>query len=90
MPWLNRFDKEWLKETIEGYKHVFILEDHNSIGGLGDHLLDACSKVNLLEGRRMVIFGVEGYPACGTPAQVLAYHQLDGISLSKRVMQYCD
>lgn len=89
MPWLNRVDIEWLEETIKGYSITFVLEDHHIVGGLGDQLLDACSRSDLLDGRRIVKFGVEGYPACGTPAQVLAYHQLDGAALVNRVMQHC-
>src|SRR4029453_13836086 len=61
MPWLNRFDAEWLR-SLESYESVFVLEDHAPVGGLGDALRRA------LPGRRLTVFGVEGWPACGTPA----------------------
>jgi hypothetical protein len=30
-------------------------------------------------------FGVEGYPACGTPDEALRFHRLDGESLAERI-----
>jgi transketolase len=89
MPWLNRVDVKWLAETLKPYSTVFMLEDHHPAGGLMDNLLTACAENGLLNGKQMVKFAVEGYPACGTPQQALAFHELDGLSLSKRVMKYC-
>jgi hypothetical protein len=40
----------------------------------------------LLGQRSFAVFGVEGLPACGTPAEALAAHQLDGASLARRVL----
>jgi transketolase len=71
------------------YSNIFVLEDHHPAGGLMDHLLAECSKNNLLNEKQTIKFAVEGYPACGTPQQALVYHQLDGLSLSKRIMHYC-
>jgi hypothetical protein len=39
-----------------------------------------------LRDRRLFKFAVDGYPACGTPKEVLAYHQLDGNSLASRIV----
>lgn len=89
MPWLNRVDVKWFSEIIKPYSNIFVLEDHHPAGGLMDHLLTVCAEHGLLNGRQMIKFAVEGYPACGTPQQALAYHELDGLSLSKRVMKYC-
>lgn len=89
MPWLNRVDANWLAETLKPYSTIFMLEDHHPAGGLMDNLLTACAENGLLNGKQMIKFAVEGYPACGTPQQALAYHELDGLSLSKRVMKYC-
>ena len=50
---------------LEGYEHVFVLEDHSPVGGLGDALRRGL-------GRDVVVFGVEGWPACGTPSEALA------------------
>jgi transketolase len=84
-PWLNVFDLEWLSALVEDYSDLFVLEDHGVIGGLGDRLLSTLVRSGLLGGRRFEVFGVEGFPACGTPAEALAAHQLDGASLARRV-----
>ncbi len=92
LPWLNRVDATWLEEMIDPYELVFVLEDHHPAGALTDHILELLASGNnqLLAKRRLVRFAVEGWPACGTPAQALAHHQLDAVSLAKRVMKYCD
>jgi transketolase len=80
MPWLNRFDPVWLDQTVGQYERVFVLEDHAPVGGLGDALRRE------LAGRRVIVFGVEGWPACGTPAESLRAHGLDGGSLAVRIL----
>jgi len=79
MPWLNRVDREWAAELVEPFGEVFVLEDHAPVGGLGDTLRRA------LRGRSVTVFGVEGWPACGTPAEALRHHGLDGASLADRI-----
>ena len=79
MPWLNRFDMDWLAGEVATLEHVFVLEDHAPVGGLGDALRSA------LAGRAVTVFGVEGWPACGTPAEALRFHGLDGASLAGRI-----
>ena len=87
MPWLNRFDQEWLAETVAAYTDVFVLEDHAPVGGLGDALLRELSDAGLLAGRAVTVFGVEGWPACGTPPEALRFHRLDGASLADRIAE---
>ena len=79
MPWLNRFDAEWLAGEVAPFEHVFVLEDHAPVGALGDGLRRA------LDGRTVEVFGVEGWPACGTPEEALRFHGLDGASLADRI-----
>jgi transketolase len=79
MPWLNRVDAAWLAEVVEPFGEVFVLEDHAPVGALGDTLRRA------LDGRAVTTFGVEGWPACGTPAEALRFHGLDGASLADRI-----
>ena len=80
MPWLNRVDREWLAEVTEPFAELFVVEDHAPIGGLGDALRRA------LDGRTVTVFGVEGWPACGTPLEALRFHGLDGSSLADRIV----
>jgi transketolase len=79
MPWLNRVDSEWLAETVDSFDEVFVLEDHAPVGALGDTLRRE------LGGRALTVFGVEGWPACGTPTEALQFHRLDGASLAGRI-----
>jgi transketolase len=85
-PWLNILDSEWLAELIQQYPAVFVLEDHGVTGALGDCVLRQLVAHQLLEDRQFHVFGIEGFPACGTPAEALAAHQLDGASLMKRFL----
>jgi transketolase len=80
MPWLNRFDSAWLAQAVGEHEHVFVLEDHAPVGGLGDALRRE------LAGHSVTVLGVEGWPACGTPAEALHAHGLDGESLAKRIL----
>lgn len=88
-PWLNRVDGDWLRQTIGSQKHVFVVDDHAPVGGLGDTLVNAVSELGLGGQCRVRKFAVEGYPACGTPPEALQYHRLDGASLAARVEKAC-
>jgi transketolase len=79
MPWLNRVDSDWLAELVEPFAEIFVVEDHAPVGALGDSLR------RHLDGRAVTVFGVEGWPACGTPAEALRVHGLDGASLADRI-----
>lgn len=85
MPWLNRIDVTWLAQILAPHRRLFVLEDHCSVGGLADFLLPLLHDQDLLEGRTFKKFGVDGYPACGTPVEALRYHRLDGMSLADRI-----
>jgi transketolase len=80
MPWLNRFDAEWLAEEVGSLEEIFVLEDHAPVGGLADALRRALDTPT-----RVTAFGVEGWPACGTPPEALRAHELDGVSLAVRI-----
>jgi len=79
MPWLNRVDRDWLSELVEPFDELFVLEDHAPVGALADSLRRE------LGGRAITVFGVEGWPACGTPTEALGFHRLDGASLAGRI-----
>jgi transketolase len=79
MPWLNRIDGRWLAELVEPFPELLVLEDHAPVGALGDALRRA------LPERAVTVFGVEGWPACGTPQEALRHHGLDGASLADRI-----
>jgi transketolase len=80
-PWLNRFDREWLDELTAPEAPIVVIEDHSPVGGLGDALRRE------LPGREVTIFGVDGWPAFGTPPEALRAHGLDGVSLAGRIAE---
>ena len=86
MPWLNRFDADWLAAEIAAFEHVLVLEDHSPVGGLGDALRRALDD----RAATVTVFGVEGWPACGTPQEALRFHELDGASLATRITAQLD
>ncbi len=79
MPWLNRFDADWIAAELGSFDHVLVLEDHAPEGALGDALRRE------LGAHDVAVFGVEGWPACGTPDEALRFHGLDGASLADRI-----
>jgi transketolase len=80
-PWLNRFDREWLEELTATEAPIVVIEDHSPVGALGDALRRE------LPGREVAVFGVEGWPAFGTPPEALRAHGLDGASLAGRIAE---
>jgi transketolase len=85
MPWLNVIDPEWLTEVVDGHEELVVVEDHAPVGALGDTLRRSLAEHRLDQGRRVTVFGIEGWPACGTPPEALLAHGLDGASLAGRV-----
>ncbi len=85
MPWLNKIDKVWLNEIVKNQKRIFVLEDHSAVGGLGDRLLNWLVEIDEIKNKEFTNFGLKEYPECGTPLEVLEFHQLDGKSLAQRI-----
>lgn len=85
LPWLNCTSAEWFLHTIQTYRSIFVLEDHSTTGGLGESLFVILAEHNALETRSFKIFGIDGYPECGTPAEVLNYHRIKGEILATRI-----
>jgi transketolase len=90
LPWVNRVDLGWLEETVGNRELIFALDNHSQYGGLGDLLLNTLMSSPELRAKRLVKFAIEDFPACGTPKEVLAYHQLDGPSLVERIFTAMD
>lgn len=82
MPWLNRIDQDWLENIIGDIESVYIIDNHSPYGGLGDYLLNAMIKSEKIRDKKVQKLGIDGYPACGTPQEVLKYHGLNGESIA--------
>ncbi len=85
LPWLNRIDSEWLRQTVDGYKVLVTLDNHYVWGGQGEYLLSQVSRLGLASPPRGVPLGVREIPACGTNDEVLRYHGLDAVSLAETI-----
>ena len=81
LPWLNRVDSAWLKQTIGSRRAVVLLDNHYIHGGQADMLGAAIAALGLEPSRRVTKAGVIELPECGTNDEVLAYHGLDIPSL---------
>lgn len=86
MPWLNRINAEWLNDVAGECRAIYVLEDHAPVGGLGQMMLRTMKHERILETTPFQVFAVEGFPACGTPAEALSFHLLDGASLAQRIL----
>ena len=89
MPWLNKVDLNWLEKTIGDIDKMFVIDNHSPYGGLGDCLLNALMLSDKLREVKFKKLAVEGHPACGTPQEVLKYHELDVESLAENIFKIC-
>lgn len=85
LPCLNYFDKSWFNKKIEKFRNIFILDDHNINGGLGDMLTSFLAENDLIGNKNLKKFGFKDYPACGTYEEVLNYHKLDYKNLASQI-----
>ena len=81
LPWLNRVDRDWLRETVGGCRAVFTLDNHYVDGGQGQMVLATLSELDLGPSVTAKRFGVTRVPESGGNVEVLKAHELDGASL---------
>ena len=84
LPWLNRIDDRWVREALAGFKHVFTLDNHYLEFGQGVMVAAALARAGVRA--EVTPIGLKEIPACGSNADVLAYHGLDGASIARTVM----
>ena len=85
LPWLNRIDATWLKETVGTCRTIITLDNHYVQGGQGEMLAAAIAEIGLDSSMRVSRIGVTELPECGTNDEVLAYHGLDVPGLVKQI-----
>ena len=85
MPWLNRIDRDWLKQTVGNARSVFTLDNHYIDGGQGDAICAALAEVGLSTGVTVRRLGLTDIPVSGAPGEVLRHHKLDAESLAAAV-----
>jgi transketolase len=83
LPWLNRIDDAWLRESLGGVGQLFLIEDHYPELGQGAFVIQAIARLRLaIEAH---VYGVEGIPACGENREVLDHHGLSATRLAERI-----
>jgi transketolase len=80
-PWLNRIDAEWFVRSLGRYPLVVTLDDHYSLLGQGSLIAATFGRAQTARPELMTL-GLDEVPACGTNAEVLAYHRLDAESVA--------
>ena len=84
LPWLNRIDDEWVRKELGAFKHIVTLDNHYLEFGQGMMVAAALARTGV--GADVTPIGLKEIPACGSNADVLAYHGLDGPSIARTVM----
>jgi len=84
LPWLNRIDDEWVREALASFKHIVTLDNHYLEFGQGVMVGAALARTGVRA--ELTQIGLKEIPACGSNADVLAYHGLDGASIAKTVL----
>jgi transketolase len=85
LPWLNRVDRDWLREIVAGFPRVFTLDNHYLTGGQGQMLAAALASLSPPGLQGVTCLGVEEIPRCGKNDEVLRAHRLDAASLAERI-----
>jgi transketolase len=83
LPWLNRIDDRWVVDALGSFKHIVTLDNHYLEFGQGVMVAAALARAGV--GAEITPIGLKEIPACGSNADVLAYHGLDAASIAKSV-----
>lgn len=83
LPWLNRFDVDWLRELVADVPVVVTVDNHYLDGGQGERLAAVLAEQTVPT--RVVRIGLTDVPVCGTNSEVLRVLGLDAESLAERI-----
>ncbi len=85
LPWLNRIDDRWVRETLGQFKEIVTLDNHYLEFGQGVLVGAALARTGVRAG--VTAIGLTEIPACGTNVEVLAHHGLDAAAIARTVLQ---
>jgi len=71
--------------VLGSFKHIVTLDNHYLEFGQGVMVAAALARTGV--GAEITPLGVKEIPACGSNADVLAYHGLDAASIARTVMK---
>jgi transketolase len=84
LPWLNRIDDAWVRQELGTFPLIVTLDNHYLEFGQGVMIAAALARAGVHA--EVVAIGLTDIPACGSNADVLAYHGLDGRSIARSVL----
>jgi transketolase len=84
LPWLNRLDENWVCTALGRFPLVVTLDNHAVASGQGNMIAAALARTRMRS--EVSSLGVTDIPACGSNAEVLAHHGLDGPSIARAVL----
>jgi transketolase len=84
LPWLNRIDDDWVARELAACPVIVTLDNHYLEFGQGVMIAAALARTRT--SAEVIPIGLTEIPACGSNADVLAYHGLDGPSIARTVL----
>ncbi len=85
LPWLNRIDETWVRQVLGSFGQIVTLDNHYLEFGQGVMVAAALARTGVRAG--VTAIGLTEVPACGTNAEVLAYHGLDAASIAQTAIR---
>lgn len=85
LPFLNRIDGAWLAHAVAGCKAVLTIDNQFVHMGQGK-LIAASLALSGATPPGIRNLGLEGFPACGRPEEVMAHHGLDADGVAAAVL----
>ena len=86
LPWLNRVDDDWLRETVRGYDRIFTLDNHYIAGGQGEMLAARLAEAGLAAGVELRRLGLTDIPVSAQNDEALRAHGLDAEGIAQAVV----
>jgi transketolase len=85
LPWLRDIDGAWLADVL-GDAALVTIDNHYLSGGHGEAILSALAHSGRSLPGRVLQIGVTEVPRCGSNAEVLRAHKLDGTGIARQIL----
>jgi transketolase len=85
LPWLRNIDGAWLADVL-GDAALVTIDNHYLSGGHGEAILSALARSGRSLPDRVLQIGVTEVPRCGSNAEVLHAHRLDGTGIASQIL----
>jgi transketolase C-terminal domain/subunit len=89
MPWLNKFDHNWLLSRLQLCTHLVLMDNHIKSGGQGEKILGLLAHHGLRI-RNVMHIGIDGVPICGTNDEVLDFYEMSEGKLENKLLRFIE